>query len=271
MTALGRYPTDPAACLELIAELARRGRTLTADQWEDLALGAGRIHGPELLYSAWRGHVIAVEAVAAVVGSVWAMSEYPDRSLARSEWRELFGVAGYTVDGKRAARPTELLTLWRGSVPERARDWSWTASRAVAERYATGRIAGRPLGHLYRATVHPIHLLCSNTGHDRDEAEYVVDTDLIEITEVTTHRKETTVETTDAAAVARRLSPRRAEALINAKNEEGVMALRPGVRTGTAVALIDRGLVLGLDRGARTTHHLTDLGRATRDALRFMA
>ncbi len=176
-----RRPATPEGCAGVIAGMAARGETLTADEWQDLALGAGRIHGPALLWAAWWGDVIDADALAALVGSVWAMAEYPDRALSRAEWRGLFSVANYTVDGRRALLPTGPLTLWRGSVPERARDWSWSASREVAERYADGRVTGRQPGRLYRAEVHPSALLCSNTGHARDEAEYVVDTDLVDV------------------------------------------------------------------------------------------
>lgn len=173
-------PVTPDACMGVIMDHALRGDTLTADQWDDLACRAGRVHAPALLYAAWEGGVIADDVVAEVIGSVWAMAEYPDRSLARAEWRELFDAAGYTVDGHRSPRPAEPLVLWRGSVPERALDWSWSASREVAERYAAGRVAGRQPGRLYRAVVPPEALLCSNAGHDRGEAEYVVDTALVD-------------------------------------------------------------------------------------------
>src|SRR5690625_549751 len=173
-------PITPEDCMNAILDRAWRGETLTADEWGDIAIGAGRVYGPELLYVAWDGGVISAEVVATLVGSVWAMAEYPDSSLPLDEWRGLFGAAGYTVDGSRAARPTEPLTLWRGSVPERARGWSWSASREVAERYAAGHVTGRRAGRLYRAEVHPLALMCSNLGHDRGEGEYVVDTSLVE-------------------------------------------------------------------------------------------
>jgi hypothetical protein len=91
-----------------------------------------------------------------------------------TSWRVLFKYAGYTVDGKPAERPPEPLELWRGSVPERCTDWSWTDNRDVAQWYANG-YRRRPQGTVWQATVEPWRLLARNT--ERNEGEYVVDTD----------------------------------------------------------------------------------------------
>lgn len=110
------------------------------------------------------------------------MAEYPDRALTREEWRDLFREAGFTIDGHPAPRPTQPVTLWRGSVPERRTDWSWSTARTVAEGYANGTRARRPQGRLYRVDAPPAALLAANM--ERDEAEYVVDTVGLRITEV---------------------------------------------------------------------------------------
>lgn len=112
------------------------------------------------------------------------MAEYPDANLDHDQWRDLFDTAEFTVDGHPAPRPDAPVDLWRGSVPDRRTDWSWTTDRAVAARYAIGGVGGRPTGRLYRITAPPAALLCANT--QRDEAEYVVDTRGLDITEDTT-------------------------------------------------------------------------------------
>jgi len=95
----------------------------------------------------------------------------------------MFTAAGYTADGRPAPHPTSPVELWRGSVPARRADWSWTARRTVAEGYATGTGAHRPTtGRLYRTLAPASALLAYNSN--RDEDEYVIDTRGLEITEV---------------------------------------------------------------------------------------
>ncbi|MFD8413973.1 hypothetical protein ACFV2Q_19815 [Streptomyces sp. NPDC059650] len=105
---------------------------------------------------------------------VWSGAEYPHQNLDESLWRMLFEAAGYTVDGKAAERPTEPLTLWRGSVPGRRRDWSWTSDRTIAEEFAFKGVRGRPIGVVWETKVPPRSLLSFDNG--REESEYVVDT-----------------------------------------------------------------------------------------------
>jgi len=165
-----------------LGALAQHGQPLTTDELAVRLARAGRDYGPALLSAAWQQQYIDQAVLAAHVGDVWSGAEYPDRMLERDEWRALFAAAGYTVNGRPAPRPDGPLELWRGSVPERARDWSWTATRRIAEGYAAGTAARRPEGRLYRTVAPPEALLCHNTG--RDEDEYVIDTSQLTITAV---------------------------------------------------------------------------------------
>jgi len=142
----------------------------------------GRNHGPALLGDLEAEGLLTPPAAAAHVGAVWSMAEYPDRYLDHDTWRELFRLAGYTVDGVPAERPVEPLTLYRGSVPERRANWSWSDRLDVAQRYAAGGLGRRPPGVVWQATVEPWRLLARNAGPDsRDESEYVVDTEELQI------------------------------------------------------------------------------------------
>lgn len=180
--------------MSIIADQLQAGETL-ADEAYDLLLWAdrlttdelswliglaGRTEGPTFLAEALSEDKITADTVAALVGSVWSSAEYPDRELDRDTWRWLFDVAGFTVNGKRAPRPAEPVTLFRGSVPERCTDWSWTRDLAVAELFAAGP-RGRSKGRLWVCEVPPAHMLAINTG--RDEDEVVVDTRGLQITE----------------------------------------------------------------------------------------
>ncbi|MET7781521.1 hypothetical protein ABZU94_07315 [Streptomyces mirabilis] len=141
---------------------------------------AGRTYGPTFLAEALEEDKITAQTVADLVGGIWSGAEYPDRHHDHDTWRWLFDTAGFTVDGERAPRPETPMVLFRGSVPERRTDWSWSRDRAVAERFAAG-LRGRGEGRLWVCEVPPAHMLAINT--ERDEDEVVVDTRGLRITE----------------------------------------------------------------------------------------
>ncbi|MFF2548299.1 hypothetical protein ACFVUY_37880 [Kitasatospora sp. NPDC058063] len=166
-----------------VTEAVELGEQLDAERFAELLLMAGRLDGPALIFDAWLGEVINEDTLAAHLGRVWSMAEYPDAALGHDGWRALFDAAGFTADGRRAERPAEPVELWRGCIPRRRDDWSWTTRRAVAEGYATGTGARRPVtGRLYRVVAPPSALLAHNNG--RGEDEYVLDTNGLTITEV---------------------------------------------------------------------------------------
>ncbi|MFJ8349725.1 hypothetical protein ACIQ9J_25855 [Streptomyces sp. NPDC094153] len=154
---------------------------LTTAELEKLISRADRNYGPMFLDEAYAEAKVTRETVTALVGGVWSSAEFPDRQLDHDTWRWLFDAAGFTVDGERAPRPDSSMTLYRGSVPERRTDWSWSRDRAVAERFAAG-MRGRGQGRLWVCEVPPAHMLAVNT--ERDEDEVVVDTRGLQIREV---------------------------------------------------------------------------------------
>jgi hypothetical protein len=154
---------------------------LTPDDYVYLSGLVGRTFAPGLLSAAWHLRKITLGTLQAQVGPSWSGAEFPDRLMTRQLWRGLFAAAGFTVDGVPAPRPAEPIELYRGSVPKRRRDWSWTTDRAIAEKYAAGGMAGRPDGSVYRTVALPSALLCANSG--RQESEYVIDTRGLKITE----------------------------------------------------------------------------------------
>ena len=163
-------------------DLLQWAEQLTTEELGWLILLAGRTNGPGFLAEALGDGKIRPATVTDLVGDVWSSAEYPDRELDHDTWRWLFDIAGFTVNGKSAPRPAEPLTLFRGSVPERRTDWSWSRDRAVAERFAVGG-RGRAPGRVWVCVVPPAHMLAVNTG--RDEDEVVVDTRGLQINEAT--------------------------------------------------------------------------------------
>ncbi len=145
----------------------------TAEEIEAAGVILGRNSYPALVSDLlWEG-LLTPEAAAVVVPSAWLHVEFPNRALGDDEWAELFHLAGYTVDGVPAARPTGSMRLWRGALPEHRRGWSWTDDRALACWFANRpHNAGR--SQVYVATVELGRLLARITG--RNESQYVVDT-----------------------------------------------------------------------------------------------
>lgn len=172
LTPAGKVPHTATAPRYDYEQLLGADR-LTTEEFDYLAGREGRNSGPALLSEAYSDCRITAATVTALIGGIWSGAEFPDRHLDREEWRWLFNVAGFTVDGVRAARPAEPVLLYRGTVPERRTDWSWTTDRAVAERFAAGS-GGRPPGRIYTVLAPPEALLCACNG--RQEAEFVVDT-----------------------------------------------------------------------------------------------
>lgn len=151
---------------------------LSGDVWGTAELGTvlgwgGRLAGPHLLSDAFDGGLVDGDTLAAYIGQVWSGADYPDAALGHDRWRELFDAGGFTRDGAPSPRPAEPVELWRGAVPERRTDWSWSTDWEMAGRYASGYF-GRPRGKLYRLIAPPDALLGAYDG--RGESEYVVDT-----------------------------------------------------------------------------------------------
>lgn len=165
----------------VVADAVAAGDIWGAEQLSTVLDWAGRIAGPYLLWEAHAGDLVDEAALAAHIGPVWSRTEFPDAALGHGRWRELWRSAGFTRDGRPAERPADPVELWRGSVPERRADWSWTTDRAVAEEYAAGGHS-RAVGRLYRTVAPSGVLLGAYNG--RGEAEYVVDTDGLTIIEV---------------------------------------------------------------------------------------
>lgn len=117
---------------------------LTTEDLDRLVLREGRCAGPGLLAAAYAAGKIEDSTVASLIGGIWSGAEYPDRELDRA-------------------------------------DWSWTADRTTAERFAAGA-GGRPAGRIYTLLAPPESLLCANNC--RSESEYVVDTRGLDIREV---------------------------------------------------------------------------------------
>jgi hypothetical protein len=155
--------------------------------WPTLSEAFGRVgrdEAPYLLVELWDQLHLGV--LAAGINDAWCDAEYPLRCLPASSWWELMELAGvergrtWLDKGKvRTIRHKLPLTLYRGATEEHRAGWSWTSSLAMAQSFATGGLRGRAQGQVWTAQVEPTRLLARISG--RDEDEYLVDTDGLEI------------------------------------------------------------------------------------------
>ncbi len=93
---------------------------------------------PLLLHSWWSLGEIGDDDLRSLLPGAWKGVEFPQRSLKRSRWSELFAAAGFVSEPPGLDPPSEALELYRGSTPGHARGLSWTTSRKRAEGYAKG-------------------------------------------------------------------------------------------------------------------------------------
>ena len=150
-------------------------------RWRRSAPGGAQTGAALFAHSGPR--VLLTDEALRLVSVVWSMAEYPNagayvvhRVADDVRRRRLH------VDGRAAKRPTDPIRLYRGATPDHRDGWSWTDDPRVAADYASGERFGRLPGRVWTAAVPPDRILCRNT--ERQENEYVVDTEALDITEL---------------------------------------------------------------------------------------
>jgi hypothetical protein len=96
-----------------------------AQQFALLKAGVG--DSPALMTAIWRSAAQKMEGAHSRNG-------LPPRSVLPGKyWAYLWRRVGFSVDGRRAARPTEAVELFRGALPSRRFGRSWSQRRRVAQ------------------------------------------------------------------------------------------------------------------------------------------
>jgi hypothetical protein len=174
---------ETARRAQAMTDVLCRFEDITTDDFDRAIALAGRISAPLMVWECHQhGSFTDDRVLAMCVTTAWSSAEYPEQSLGRDLWRELFHATGYTVDGVPAERPAEPTRLYRGTTQEGRYGWAWTSDRAVAERFACGVIRGQTPGRVWTALVEPQRLLAFIHEAQRNESEYVVETDGLTIT-----------------------------------------------------------------------------------------
>lgn len=165
---------DPA---ELAMWFHRRGEPITAEEWNRAAARVGRNPATALLL--FTNDLLAPDVLPGAVADAWQSAEFPLSFLTRADWLDLFGRAGYTVDGSPAPRPSEPQRLYRGCGVRLSRRWSWTPDRDLAQWFAD-RWPTLGEAAVFEVDASPSAMLATFTGTGDDarhgESEVVLNT-----------------------------------------------------------------------------------------------
>ncbi len=149
----------------------------TIDALETALCHVGRNSGPELLYMLHEERLLTLPACRRVLSAVWVDCEWPEAALDDEYWRGLFDWVDYTVNGRKAERPTAPLALYRGASRERREGWSWTTDPSVAQWFAERSNIFHPEhpARVWKASVNPLFLLACDTATRPGEPQYILD------------------------------------------------------------------------------------------------
>lgn len=160
--------------------LLDRGAAVGRTEWAAAAARVGHERTPVLLVELFDADLIRGDVLARAAADAWSAPARPSRRLDPEQWVELFGAAGYAVDGEPAPRPAEPVRLYRRDDGDRPAGPAWTDDRAAA-------VVGGP-ETVWTTLASPQALLARVTGAG-GRAEHVVDpARLGEVTAVRTGR-----------------------------------------------------------------------------------
>lgn len=154
---------------------------MTFDIVSRMTTYAGRIYGPRILWYMDHFKCIDAGAYPRLVSYVWGLAEFPGLSLSKSQWMRLWRRAGFTIDGVPAERPTEPITLYRGSRASHKRGFAWTDDIKVGRWFVTSRYGNN---HLYKVVCPPDRLLARIHEEGRGESEWIIDAKALPIVEL---------------------------------------------------------------------------------------
>jgi hypothetical protein len=180
---------------EMVEQCAWLGVDWDEDTLSCAISRVGRNESPALILDLWQSGVLEqVHLLPFGINDAWCSSERPLSQLDWPLWLGLLEDAGIVKGATwldagrvRKVRHKRPLRLYRGAPADWRLGPSWTSSLSVAETFATGRLRGRHLGTVWTAEVEPSRLLARITG--RDEDEYLIDTEGLEVSELPTQRR----------------------------------------------------------------------------------
>ncbi|MFZ2176594.1 MAG: hypothetical protein WAW17_21645 [Rhodococcus sp. (in: high G+C Gram-positive bacteria)] len=121
------------------AEATRNGHTLTDSQAREFALILeADLEASERMEELFLAGLLSPETLAAAASKAWKGKPY-DNDVRDEVWREMFRIAGFTKDNRRARRPLLPVTLYRGAGVENREGLSWTTLPGVAHYFAQNR------------------------------------------------------------------------------------------------------------------------------------
>lgn len=144
--------------------------------WSEVSARMGRNDLPGILADVWAD--LSIDDLAEAVGQAWTGAEWPEQHITGDGWYVLFDTVGYLVDHQQRDRDEdlpEIVTLYRGAIPDRRAGMSWTSDLDTARWFARrfDGIRGGLTGQVWRIDI-PRDFVLARFNHRR-ENEHVVD------------------------------------------------------------------------------------------------
>lgn len=109
--------------------LLDRGVALGHAEWVSAGARVGAERMPALLAELADAELLTGDVLARAVAEAWSGPRHPARRLDPERWVELFGAAGYAVDGEPARRPAGPVRLYRGAHERDGAGLVWSGER----------------------------------------------------------------------------------------------------------------------------------------------
>lgn len=148
--------------------------------WDQLSARAGRNDMPGILAVAILKNQLSRKELAKGIAETWIMAEWPVQAMDTNVWAYVFTQVcdeGYflTDDGEVKSHDElpEVMTLYRGCLPEFKEGMSWTTNKEEAIWFAHRLDHHENIGHLYTITV-PCDIVFAKFD-GRGEGEIVIE------------------------------------------------------------------------------------------------
>jgi hypothetical protein len=129
-----------------------------------------------------RKQLTDLDEIARGIEDAWTSAEFPMTWMHKREWKYLYNLVGFLEDDRRAERPVEPVTVYRGATRGLRLRWSWTDDLDQAEWFANRLRSTGNDARIWTMKVPPQQVLAHFTK-SRGENEWVIDPTGIKIIE----------------------------------------------------------------------------------------
>lgn len=133
----GRLPVSAGLYEITVNALLDRGVAIGAAGWASAAARVGHERVPALLVELTDADLVTADVLPRAVADAWSGPRRPAQRLDPEQWVQLFGDAGYAVDGVPATRPSAPVRLYRVAGEEHPAGLGWAGQPAPGTVWTT--------------------------------------------------------------------------------------------------------------------------------------